>query len=85
MAIMATVAKKDNPCFGCEARKIGCHGKCVRYEEFKKKLEELRFKERGYRIYRSTKTIEIYETGYTTKRSGKKTTLKAIEIGNKNK
>lgn len=25
---------KDNPCFGCEERTIGCHGKCERHEKW---------------------------------------------------
>lgn len=84
MMIMSGISKKDNPCFDCKDRKIGCHSKCIKYQEFKKKLEELRTKERGYKLYRSSKTIDVYKNGYNTKRSGKKNTIKAIWVANKN-
>lgn len=28
------------PCKGCWDRKLGCHGRCERYAEFRKKLEK---------------------------------------------
>ena len=82
MMIMSSI--RDNPCKDCSNRKIGCHSKCNLYKEFKEKLEELRTKERGYKIYRSSKTIDVYKGGYSTKRSGKKSTIKSIWMANKN-
>ena len=29
-----------NPCNGCEERKVGCHGACGRYKEWRRKLDE---------------------------------------------
>lgn len=84
MMIISGISKKDNPCFECKDRKIGCHGKCNLYKNFKERLEELRIKERGYRLYRSSKTIDVYKGGYNTKKSGKKSTMKSIWMANKN-
>lgn len=27
-------------CYGCEDRKVGCHGTCLKYKEWKKEWEE---------------------------------------------
>lgn len=33
--------KKIPPCKECKDRKIGCHGKCERYRQFREELDEL--------------------------------------------
>ena len=30
----------DTPCYNCEDRYAGCHGKCDNYKKFKENLEE---------------------------------------------
>ena len=32
----------ENPCHGCETRTEDCHGKCGRYAEWKKEVDEAR-------------------------------------------
>lgn len=34
----------NGPCKDCERRKMGCHGRCKEYQEFAKRLEEIRKK-----------------------------------------
>ena len=58
MPIIPTL--KNNPCYKCTERKVGCHTKCDKYKEFKEKLSELRDKERVFRTYRSARTINRY-------------------------
>ena len=41
----------NNPCYKCAERKVGCHGKCEKYQEWNKKREVLRqqrYKEKLY-------------------------------------
>ena len=30
-----------SPCMGCEERYVGCHGKCVKYTNFRSKLDNV--------------------------------------------
>lgn len=41
-------------CKGCKDREIGCHGKCERYKAWRKKLDEMRKKEREYKESQNT-------------------------------
>lgn len=34
------------PCYNCEDHKVGCHGKCEKYAEYKVKREEVYRKRR---------------------------------------
>lgn len=36
---------EKNPCYGCGDRKVGCHGGCERYAEYKAMITELKEKE----------------------------------------
>lgn len=54
------------PCLNCTDRKLGCHGACERYQEFQKKNEEAKAKERAeslayenYRNYREEKVKRL--------------------------
>ena len=38
-------AKLNSPCLNCNIRKIGCHGKCELYREYRKKYNSLNDKE----------------------------------------
>lgn len=40
---------KDNPCFGCEERTIGCHGKCKRHKEWQVEYEAYKEKVKSNR------------------------------------
>lgn len=31
----------DAPCKGCKERAVGCHGKCERYKEYRRKKDEI--------------------------------------------
>ena len=35
---------KVPPCKGCQDREVGCHGKCTKYIEWNKQVEEIREK-----------------------------------------
>ena len=39
-----------SPCYQCVDRKIGCHGKCLKYKEYQKFCKQANLKERiaGY-------------------------------------
>lgn len=39
--------KPTGPCKGCEMRTAGCHGRCEKYQAFRKALEEWRAKVRS--------------------------------------
>ena len=41
----------NNPCYKCAERKVGCHGKCEKYQEWNKKREELRQKIYKEKLY----------------------------------
>ena len=32
------------PCQGCKDREVGCHGKCEKYKEYKKEIEDYKTK-----------------------------------------
>lgn len=34
------LSKKDTPCYMCEDRVMGCHGKCEKYAAFKEENEK---------------------------------------------
>lgn len=36
------IEKKKSPCYKCEAREPGCHGKCEKYAEWRENHEALR-------------------------------------------
>lgn len=46
--MMIPFSKKPNgcPCYGCHERDAGCHGKCNRYKDWRKELDERNEKER---------------------------------------
>ena len=60
MPIIPTL--KDNPCYNCTERRVGCHSKCDKYKEFKEKLAELRDKEKFFRTYRAARTVQRYNS-----------------------
>lgn len=32
----------DSPCYKCSLRYLGCHGKCEKYQEYKKELRRVK-------------------------------------------
>lgn len=49
---------KQNPCYKCEDRRVGCHGVCERYNEWssarsshREKVKEEKIKERAISYY----------------------------------
>ncbi len=44
------------PCMGCADRRPGCHGKCGRYAEWKKKIDARNEAERAYQESRWVKS-----------------------------
>ena len=38
--------KLKSPCHNCENRKIGCHGSCDKYKEYRQKYDALNEKEK---------------------------------------
>ena len=47
------------PCYGCAERKIGCHGNCPRYAEYRAEREET------YRKRRDALLIDDFSPGMT--------------------
>ena len=45
------------PCHGCTERKIGCHGSCPRYAEYRSEREE------AYKKRREAMLIDEYSPG----------------------
>ena len=76
--IMTSLSKKDNPCIDCINRRIGCHGSCSQYKEFKIKMSDMRKKEKEYHSTRSYRTADIYQNGYSIHKNQKKSILKSI-------
>lgn len=40
-----------SPCQDCTERRVGCHSKCLKYKEFRKKNSELKKKILNSKIY----------------------------------
>ena len=52
------------PCYKCEDRRVGCHGECEKYIEFRKEREVIyqkRAEEVAVREYQSQKMIENWK------------------------
>lgn len=43
--------KLKSPCYKCEDRKIGCHGFCEKYKEYRKKYDDLNEKEKKSKMF----------------------------------
>lgn len=55
------------PCKDCKERYLGCHSKCVKYQNAKKRNDELREKERMERHI----NYEYWQTTTIVRRKGK--------------
>ena len=80
--MLPTLPKGSNPCQNCTRRKLGCHDKCPDYKIFKEKVAELRKKQRGYNLVRSTKTAEI-SSKYSVNKNRTKSIAKLIDKVNR--
>ena len=67
--------KRNPPCYQCEERQLGCHGKCERYGEFhakRRKLSEDRLEDKKigdvqyYGMGKRTKPIGLRSYGGKT-------------------
>lgn len=57
----------DMPCRDCKERYLGCHSKCVKYQNAKKRNDELREKERMEKHI----NYEYWQTTTIVRRKGK--------------
>ena len=69
------VTPKNNPCFNCLSRHIGCHSKCEKYKKFKETVEVFREMQKRSKRYRSDRATQIYSEGYG---SSRKNSIKAL-------
>lgn len=60
--------KKDTPCYMCEDRVMGCHGKCEKYAKFREENEKR--KAEAYAVKEVTEALRE-NTRLQAKRSGK--------------
>ena len=49
MDIVTRANNSKCPCKGCFVRKLGCHGFCVKYQEWKEKMDVRREEDRQWR------------------------------------
>lgn len=62
------------PCFMCENRHEGCHGKCSLYADYKKKVEEVKAQvQEKYKVEAILDDIDIKSRQRILKRKGRKT------------
>ena len=76
--IMTTLPKKDNPCYECTERKLGCHSKCEKYKIFRIKIEEMRNKEKLFTRNTSSRADQIHDA-YTISKKHRKTVMKVLQ------
>lgn len=43
--------KNEGACLKCTERVVGCHGKCPKYQAYRKELDNLKQKMLEYKIY----------------------------------
>ena len=81
---MELYSSVKSPCTGCEDRELGCHSKCVRYNEWKNKLceerEKRRKREYEERSFYEFKTTEIEKIKHGVGRRKRRKTVKIDEV-----
>ena len=52
---------RNSGCYNCTNRKLGCHGKCEKYRQYKSALEEIKERKRKEQLmFAYTKRSKVY-------------------------